>query len=65
MEGTQIVWCPSIPYPANRTPAYRHNIDNKVDRVEFNFVASVYRALENESVLGVELFIAPLRFCSY
>jgi len=26
MEGTQIVWCPSIPYPANRTPAYRHNI---------------------------------------
>ena len=26
MEGAQIVWCPSIPHAANRTPAYRHNI---------------------------------------
>jgi len=26
MEGAQIVWCPCIPHPANRKPAYRHNI---------------------------------------
>ena len=56
MEGTQIVWCPSIPYPANRTPAYRHNIAVRVG-------GQLSEPFETTSGVRQGCVLAPALFC--